>query len=84
MSLTNGAYNVYEVHAKSDTVNIVSYPTRGLSHAIFVGTAGNAVCVMADDTAVVVPLSVGENRVACKRINSTNTTAATFAIAWRV
>lgn len=77
-------YNFYEVHAKSDTVNVTAYATRGLTHAIAVGTAGNIAAVMADDTVVVVPVAAGINEIALKRINSTNTTAITFAALYQV
>ena len=68
----SSSYNYAAVTA-SDTVNF----TQGVARAIYVGGAGNMVCVLESGTAITFTgvLAGVVYPIRCKRINSTSTTA---------
>lgn len=62
----------YEDVTPSDTANF----TRGVAVGILVTVSGNVACVRDDGGVVVFPLTAGiQYAIACRRINSTSTTA---------
>ncbi len=71
-------FNVVLAVSPDDTTNFMPYTTQQqLTGAIYVGTAGNVATVMQDGTVVnwiAVPAGTFL-QVACKRVNSTGTTA---------
>jgi S1-C subfamily serine protease len=73
-SYTVPRYNQGVTITKSDTVNI--YSDNSLTDAVQFGGAGVAVVVWQDDSLSTMTVVAGELLpLACKRINSTNTTA---------
>jgi hypothetical protein len=80
-------YNFAQAITKSDTVDIPMVGSKCPIAAIYVGAAGNFVVVWPDDTTstFVGALAGTILEVCCfKRINSTNTTAATMLALYRI
>ena len=71
-------FNTALTVSPDDTINFVPYTTQQkLTGAIYVGALGNVATVLQDDTVVTwIAVPAGTFlRIACKRVNATNTTA---------
>ncbi len=79
-------YNKAEPITKSDTVNFDPWITQErLTDAIYVGGAGIVVAIFENDTAVQFTAVAGEILpIACKRVNSTTTTATLMVALYQV
>ncbi len=72
--MINTPYNVAVAITKSDSVNFAG--PKPLCDAVYMGGAGIAALVMQDDSVVNVTFVAGGLLpIACKRVNSTNTTS---------
>lgn len=74
----NQAYGLWIAVTASDSVDFTQPSGKPTADALYVGTAGNVVCVLQDGTVLTIPAAAGgyifNNRI--KRVNSTNTTAS--------
>lgn len=80
-------YNFAQAITKSDTVDIAIVGAKCPIAAVYIGAAGNFVVVWPDDsTSTFVGALAGTIlEIGCfKRINSTNTTAATMLALYRI